>query len=101
MSTKPTKGGILKSDESCISNPEIRNLRIGLNVLRSKPVRFEISGFEMQDSSDFKIPPSGVVFHRQLSPTFGVYALSNMLKASLHPTLSLTSALRNSQRGSG
>ena len=43
---------ISKSDKSCISNPEIGQPQIGPSNLR-----FLISGFEMQDLSDFEIPP--------------------------------------------
>src|SRR5262252_5032118 len=45
-------GGILKSDDSCISNPksEIANWTV-----QSDTSDF---GFEMQESSDFKIPPA-------------------------------------------
>jgi len=46
----------LKSDDSCISNPksEIANWTASRITL---PVQFDISdfGFEMQESSDFKI----------------------------------------------
>jgi hypothetical protein len=46
---------ILKSDESCISNPEIRDRRLDcLTRPCESNLRFLISGFEMQDSSDFK-----------------------------------------------
>jgi hypothetical protein len=57
---------ILKSDESCISNPEIRKLKLdshGVNQFKQarqakqSNLRFLISEFEMQDSSDFKIVP--------------------------------------------
>jgi hypothetical protein len=61
-----TGGGILvtilKSDKSCISNPksEISDRTCCANVGR---VQLEISdfGFEMQDSSDFKIPSLTVI----------------------------------------
>jgi hypothetical protein len=44
-----------KSDESCISNPEIRNFKLdGAHETGQSNLRFRISGFEMQDSSDFK-----------------------------------------------
>jgi hypothetical protein len=48
--TQDAEGGILKSDESCISNPKLEVV--------NWTVQFEFSnlGFEMQDSSDFKIP---------------------------------------------
>src|SRR5437867_13175413 len=44
------KKEISKSDDSCISNPEIPKSQIG-------PVQFKVSNFEfeMQDSSDFKL----------------------------------------------
>src|SRR5437867_2196629 len=44
---------ILKLDESCISNPKFGNFELDLAV----DVQFKISdfGFEMQDSSNFKI----------------------------------------------
>ena len=44
----------MKLDESCISNPEIRNVRLDWQT--ACPVQFEISdfGFEMQESSNFK-----------------------------------------------
>src|SRR5688500_9000467 len=45
---------ILKLDESCISNPEIRNIELDLASGQSNSI-FRISGFEMQDSSNFKI----------------------------------------------
>ena len=43
--------GILKLDESCISNPK--------SEIANRTVQFAISdfGFEMQDSSNFEIPP--------------------------------------------
>jgi len=47
----------LKSDESCISNPKSRNLRLDLSNLH-----FRDFGFEMQDSSDFKISSSKTPF---------------------------------------
>jgi hypothetical protein len=42
---------ILKTDESCISNPEVRKWEVDCpsNLI------LQISGFEMQDSSDFEI----------------------------------------------
>ena len=51
---------ILKLDDSCISNPEIRNLKLDSQTLqRSRSnLRFRISGFEMQESSNFKIFPA-------------------------------------------
>jgi hypothetical protein len=54
---------ILKSDESCISNPEIPKSQIGLpeppcQLSRVQFKVFGISGFEMQDSSDFHFPLS-------------------------------------------
>src|SRR6516162_1714109 len=50
-------GGISKLDESCISNPEIRNCKLdGCPRCYSRSnLRFLISGFEMQDSSNFEI----------------------------------------------
>jgi hypothetical protein len=38
--------GILKSDDSCISNPEIRNLKSDL-LSPAKEVQFEISDFRI------------------------------------------------------
>jgi hypothetical protein len=46
----------LKLDKSCISNPEIRNLRLDCRRYGQSNWRFLISGFGMQDSSDFKFP---------------------------------------------
>jgi hypothetical protein len=45
------KGNILKSDESCISNPKLDDRILDF----TSNLRFRISGFEMQDSSDFEI----------------------------------------------
>src|SRR5262245_62094878 len=60
-----TSEAILKLDESCISNPksEIAN-RTG-SIGRNKPVQSKISdfGFEMQDSSDFKL--SSPILHQR------------------------------------
>src|ERR1700674_1597242 len=57
--SNPRDGEIVKSDESCISNPksQISNRTEHLRVVQ--PVQFQICdfGFEMQDSSDFTIPP--------------------------------------------
>jgi hypothetical protein len=61
-----SRGGDLKLDESCISNPKSENIRLDrlsrrhLNLVvssRVMPVQFEVSdfGFEMQDSSNFQI----------------------------------------------
>jgi hypothetical protein len=60
---------ILKSDESCISNPKSEISDWTLSELLFEPVRFKISdfGFEMQDSSDFKIPP-GLYLLGQTTP---------------------------------
>ncbi len=60
-------------DESCTSNPEIRNIRLDpggdvtrINIARAtrwvsgggqSNYRFRISGFEVQDSSNFKVFP--------------------------------------------
>ena len=44
------KSEISKSDKSWISNPKSRNLKMDWSNLR-----FRDFGFEMQDSSDFKI----------------------------------------------
>src|SRR5678815_2978920 len=39
-------------------NPEIRNLKLDASNPQSN-LRFRISGFEMRESSNFKIPPYG------------------------------------------
>jgi len=54
MSEKQLGKDILKSDKSCISDPKFRNIELDRTALR---VQFAISdfGYEMQDSSDFKI----------------------------------------------
>src|SRR4030095_9330408 len=46
---------ILELDESCISNPEIRNRKLDRGGHCQSNLPFRISGFEMQDSSNFKI----------------------------------------------
>jgi hypothetical protein len=48
---------ILKLDDSCISNPEIRNMKLDSERSTGLPsnLLFRISGFEMQESSNFKI----------------------------------------------
>ena len=47
---------ILKLDESCISKIEIRNLTLDCSSLLGwSNLRFRISIFEMQDSSNFKM----------------------------------------------
>ena len=48
---------ILKLDESCISNPKSRNFKLDWCPFRPCPsnLRFRDFGFEMQDSSNFKI----------------------------------------------
>ena len=51
----------MKSDDSCISNPEIQSLR--LDFVAQFNLRFRISGFEMQESSDFKISRLVFVVH--------------------------------------
>jgi hypothetical protein len=44
-----------KSNESWISNPEIRNLKLdGAPETAQSNLRFRISGFEIQDSFDFQ-----------------------------------------------
>jgi hypothetical protein len=50
---------ILKLDESCISNPKSEIADWTADPLAASPVQFEISdfGFEMQDSSNFKMSP--------------------------------------------
>src|ERR1051326_3071740 len=58
-------GNNLKSDESCTSNPEIRNRK-----LDRFNFRFLISGFEVQDSSDFTMPSFGHPLR-----CFGTYTL--------------------------
>src|SRR5436309_1503633 len=59
---------ILKSDESCISNPKFDHIRLDF----ARPTaQFKISdfGFEMQDSSDFKIfPPRFIQIPTSSSP---------------------------------
>ena len=48
----------MKSDDSRISNPEIRNLKLDgafLAAHAESNLRFRISGFEILESSDFKI----------------------------------------------
>jgi hypothetical protein len=70
----------LKSDESCISNPksQLSNRTAHLRVVQ--PVQFQICdfGFEMQDSSDFKISPSGLLkyvvvgYHELWRPSDGI-----------------------------
>src|SRR5690349_13400463 len=45
---------MLKSDESCTSNPKLDNRRLDCPRVRAFDLRFRISGFEMQDSCDFK-----------------------------------------------
>ena len=57
---------ILKLDESCISNPEIRNGRLDWQWPPRSNLRFRISGFEMQDSSNFKILAIGQDLIRRL-----------------------------------
>jgi hypothetical protein len=56
--------GNLKLDESCISNPKSEIAEWTLLARNSVPqVQSAISdfGFEMQDSSNFKIPPTSSV----------------------------------------
>jgi len=48
--------GILKLDESCISNPKSRNGRLDRPRPPRSNLRFRGFGFEMQDSSNFKVP---------------------------------------------
>jgi hypothetical protein len=50
-------GGILKSDESCISNPKSEIANWTVEIARSNSI-FRNFGFEMQDLSDFKISRS-------------------------------------------
>ena len=54
-----TREEILKLDESCISNPKSEILNSTSLRRRAQTVQSEISdfGFEMQDSSNFKISP--------------------------------------------
>src|SRR5437867_4547676 len=50
-----TREDILKLDESCISDPKFRNFRLDRRVPTQSNLRFCDLGFEMQDSSNFKI----------------------------------------------
>jgi len=44
----------LKLDESCISNPKLQNLKLDY-AGRESNLTFRNFGFEMQDSSNFKM----------------------------------------------
>src|ERR1700674_3303694 len=76
---------ILKSDESCISNPKSRNLKMDW----SNQI-FRDFGFEMQDSSDFKISDFHLVF---VSLWLVPIIISS---ASHHPRISARAILRGS-----
>jgi len=68
--------GISKLDDSCTSNPEIRNLELdfaGLAAQAESNLRFRISGFEILESSNFKTSSSPVIIisaYKNLKETY-------------------------------
>ena len=89
--------GNLKLDESRISNPKSRNLKLGAVRGHQSILRFRDFGFEILDSSNFKIP---------LKPCLAGFlillALIALAQTPAHAQCALcVTALENSPEGRG